>query len=92
MIQKLKNLSEKALKYRNQLRIALQFNNNEKIKEYSYNLTVINCQIVDIVIDVLERIEKSNSNNVISSPIPSHIQVRKHSPMNFDSIDRDSSK
>ena len=92
MIQKLRQLSSKTLELRDQLRIALRFNNNEKIYKYSYELTVINSQIVDLVIDLLERIEKTGSNNTISSPIPSDIKIIKHSPMNLDSIDRDRRK
>ena len=84
----LKGLTNNARDIRTQLYAAMTFKNDNKIKELSYRLTVINANIVDLVIDRLERIEKTHTGNVISSPIDANIKVKDYTPMNLDSIDR----
>lgn len=92
MLKKLKALSSKTLEYRNLLRSALRFNNTQLISEYSFNLAIINSQIADIVIDALERIEKTDANNVIGSSIAGNVEVKEYTPVDFDSVNRDGSK
>lgn len=85
MFNDIKDLSKLSLELRTHLMAAQKFNNQSEINKYSYQLIYNNARIVDQVIDILERVEKSYTNNVISSPIPSDVDITEYTPMNFDS-------
>lgn len=88
MISVFRDKTDKTRQLRGQLQAARNSNNLNAIKEYSFKLAVNNAEIVDMLMDFLERVEKSDTDGSIASAINSAIHVQQNAPVYIYSPDR----
>ncbi len=77
----LKELTDVTRELRTKLHGAMIFNNQQKINEFTYKLSVNNSKIVDMLMDRLERIEKSDTASDsygLTSSIGTNVKVPKY--------------
>lgn len=71
-----------------QLKASYRFKNKNKID--SINKRILETQVqIAMCARALKEKRDSKTNRVIGSSISTNVKVRKHTPVNFDSIDRD---
>ena len=83
-----KQKTNRTLHLRGQLQAARNSNNLNAIKEYSFKLAVNNAEIVDLLVDFLERVEKSDADGAVRSAIDSAINIPQNAAVYVYSPDR----
>ena len=74
-----------------QLKAAYRFKNKDKIEFLHKRVLATQVQIA-MCASALKEVRNSKTQAVISAPISTHVKVRKHSPVNLKSVDRDGSE
>lgn len=73
------------------LTIAFKFNNKQEIDSLSKRLITTQRQITEVVM-ALEKNSNPGANNVIRPSVDTDVNITEYTPLDFDSVDRDSNK
>lgn len=88
LIDKIKYHCTRTKYLRNNLMTAMRFQNQSAINDMSHKLANNNALIADLIMDLLERVEKADPAGTITAAINANIEVSQDTPMNVHSIDR----